>query len=540
MQLAEAEAVGALDDQGVGVGDVQAGLDDRGADEHVELLVPEVEDDLLEPVLAHLAVGGGDAGLGHQLADAGGGPLDRGHLVVDEEDLALAQQLAPDRRGDLLLVVRADEGEDGVPLLRRGGQGGHLADAGDRHLQGARDRRRGHGQHVDGGAQPLELLLVLDAEALLLVDDDQAEVLERDLAREQAVGADDQVDRAVLEPGDDLLGLGVALEPGQGLDHDGELGVALGEGLQVLLDQQRGRHEDRDLLAVLDRLERRPDRDLGLAVADVAADEPVHRDRALHVGLDLVDADQLVGGLDVGEGVLELALPRGVGAEGVALGGHPGAVEPDQLAGDLLDVLLGPALGLLPVGAAQLVQRRGLAADVAGDLVELVGRHGQPVGRLAALAGGVLDDEVLAGGAADGALHHLDEPAHAVLLVDDEVAGPQLQRVDLVAPARGHPAHVLGGRALPGGAGEVGLGDDDQPRLGGDEALAHRAGRDVRDARLEADLAAVLQPAGHVVLAEDLDHALGQARAVGDDDDLPAVARPSRRRSATADGVSPR
>ena len=178
VQLAEAEAVGALDDQGVGVGDVQAGLDDRGADQHVELLVPEVQDDLLEPVLAHLAVGGRDPGLRDQLADAGGGPLDRGHLVVDEEDLALAQQLAPDRRGDLLLVVRTDEGEDGVPLLGRGGQGGHLADAGDRHLQGARDRRRGHGQHVDGGAQPLELLLVLDAEALLLVDDDQAEVLE--------------------------------------------------------------------------------------------------------------------------------------------------------------------------------------------------------------------------------------------------------------------------------------------------------------------------------------------------------------------------
>ena len=107
----------------------------------------------------------------------------------------------------------------------------------------------------------------------------------------------------------------------------------------------------------------------------------------LHVGLDLVDADQLVGGLDVGEGVLELALPRGVRAEGVALGGHPGAVEADQLAGDLLDVAcLARPLVFVPVGAAHLVQGRGLAADVAGDLVELVGRHEEPVGRLAALA----------------------------------------------------------------------------------------------------------------------------------------------------------
>ena len=127
----------------------------------------------------------------------------------------------------------------------------------------------------------LELLLVLDAEALLLVDDDQAEVLERDLAREQAVRADDEVDRAVgLSPAMTSLASLSLWNRDSGLDHDRELGVALGEGLQVLLDEQRGRHEDRDLLAVLDRLERRPDRDLGLAVADVAADEPVHRDRA--------------------------------------------------------------------------------------------------------------------------------------------------------------------------------------------------------------------------------------------------------------------
>ena len=47
-----------------------------------------------------------------------------------------------------------------------------------RHLQRARDRRGGEREHVDVGAQLLELLLVGDAEALLLVDDHQAEALE--------------------------------------------------------------------------------------------------------------------------------------------------------------------------------------------------------------------------------------------------------------------------------------------------------------------------------------------------------------------------
>ena len=89
------------------------------------------------------------------------------------------------------------------------------------------------------------------------------------------------------------------------------------ERLQVLVGQQRRRHQHRDLLAVLHRLERRPHRDLGLAVADVAADHPVHRDRLLHVGLDLGDGGQLVDGLGEPERVLHLGLPRGVRPERV-------------------------------------------------------------------------------------------------------------------------------------------------------------------------------------------------------------------------------
>ena len=44
VQLGEPERVAALDDQRVGVGDVQPVLDDRGADQHVVLAVPEPVD----------------------------------------------------------------------------------------------------------------------------------------------------------------------------------------------------------------------------------------------------------------------------------------------------------------------------------------------------------------------------------------------------------------------------------------------------------------------------------------------------------------
>ena len=54
----------------------------------------------------------------------------------------------------------------------------HVADADQRHVQRARDRRRRQRQHVDLAPQLLQPLLVRDAEALLLVDDEQAQVLE--------------------------------------------------------------------------------------------------------------------------------------------------------------------------------------------------------------------------------------------------------------------------------------------------------------------------------------------------------------------------
>ena len=50
------------------------------------------------------------------------------------------------------------------------------------------------------GAQFLQPLLVLDAEMLLLVDDDEAEILVIDALAERGMGADDDVDFARTPP----------------------------------------------------------------------------------------------------------------------------------------------------------------------------------------------------------------------------------------------------------------------------------------------------------------------------------------------------
>ena len=149
-----------------------------------------------------------------------------------------------------------------------------------------------------------------------------------------------------------------------------------------MLLRQHGRgHEHRDLLPVHDGLERGAKCDLGLAVADVADDQAIHRTGQLHVALHVLDRRELIGRLGERERILHLDLPRRVAAERVARRRLARGVDGEQLARDVLGRLLGLALGLVPVRAAHDRQRRGGPADVAGDLVDALGREPtRPVG----------------------------------------------------------------------------------------------------------------------------------------------------------------
>ena len=166
------------------------------------------------------------------------------------------------------------------------------------------------------------------------------------------------------------------------LDLDREVRQALAEGAEVLLGEDRGRNQHHHLLAVGDGLVGGAQRHLGLAVADVAADQPVHRALRLQVGLDGLDRLELVGRLAVGEGALEDQLPLAVGREGVAAARAALRVEVEQLARQLARGAAGARLDALPAGGRQRRELRRLApgADVAGDLGQLVGGREDAVG----------------------------------------------------------------------------------------------------------------------------------------------------------------
>ena len=182
-------------------------------------------------------------------------------------------------------------------------------------------------------------------------------------------------------------------------------------------------------------------RHLGLAVADVAAQQAVHGRRALHVALDVGDRGDLVDGQVVGEGALELLLPMGVGGEGVARHRLARGVELQQLLRHVAHRLLDLGLGALPAGAAEAIERRPGAARVLLDQVEPLDRDEQLV--LAVIA--QLEE---LGGVADAAAADLLEPdelADAVVDVDDEIA--DLQVAEVGEEGRRHRALAPGRRA---------------------------------------------------------------------------------------------
>ena len=203
----------------------------------------------------------------------------------------------------------------------------------------------------------LQLLLLEHAEALLLVDDEQPQALELHPLGQQGVGADHQVDGAAPEPGDDAL---LFLAGDQARQHgqaQREAGQAALEVAVVLQGQDGRRAEEGHLAAVGHGAQGGAQGHLGLAEADVAADQAVHGKIGLHVGQHLADGLLLVLGLHEEKVLLQLFLQLGNRRQRRLAHRLAHGVEVEQLAGVGDDGLAG-ALGL---GRQVLPPRRSSA-----------------------------------------------------------------------------------------------------------------------------------------------------------------------------------
>ena len=192
---------------------------------------------------------------------------------------------------------------------------------------------------------------MLHAKPLLLVDDEQGQIGDLHILRDQPVGADDDVDLALRGGRQNGLYLLRRPEPRERLDAGTRLAEPTAEGVEVLLTEHGRRDQDGHLLAVAYRLVGGTDRNLGLAEAHITAEQPVHGLVGLHVGEHIVDGPRLVRRLLVGERSLELVVHRIGRGEGKPLARGTLRVEPDQLFGDIGQCSLDASLRSLPGGA---------------------------------------------------------------------------------------------------------------------------------------------------------------------------------------------
>ena len=459
VELRQTQALGILDDEGVGMGVVQTALHDGGSHQDVDLSPVEALHHVLDHGRRHLAVRHADAGLGHGGAHGLLGVLDGAHAVAHIVDLAAALDLAADSLADQVLVPLPHVHLDGAAVGGRRGDEAHVAHAGKAHLQGARDGRGAERKHVDALAQVLELLLVAHAKALLLVDDDEAQLLGVDVAREQAVRAHQDVDLAFGKALERGLLLGLAAKAAEHLHTHPKGREAIAEGGVVLLGQDGGGAQDHHLAVVGDGLEGSAHGHLGLAKAHVSADEAVHGLLAFHVRLDLGDRRCLVWRLLVGEEPLHLHHELAVWAVAVALDGGAARIEIHQVEGELFGGLARLAHRTRPVGRVQAGEARARAVrpHIAGDAVDLLDGHKELV------AFCIGQQQVVA-------LEAVDLLAHDVFEERDAVAGVHHVVARLEGEAELGDVHAAAGRAARRARGEVADGEQGQVGVWDDEA----------------------------------------------------------------------
>ena len=171
VELRQTQALRVLDDQCVGGRVVDTALHDGRGDEHVDLFGRELDHHVLDLARAHLAVRHAHARLGRGLVHARHGVIDGLDAVGHVVHLTAAAHLQANRRAHHIGVVLPHVHDHGTTPGRRRGDQAHVAHAARGHLHGSRNRRCRKREHVNLLAQVLELLLVLYAKALLLVDD---------------------------------------------------------------------------------------------------------------------------------------------------------------------------------------------------------------------------------------------------------------------------------------------------------------------------------------------------------------------------------
>src|ERR1700683_840094 len=187
IQLRQPKMIGAIDDHRIRIRNIEPRFDNRGAHQQIDAVLDKIAHHIFQLMLIHLTMTDADPRLGNQRAQMAGDVCDVLDAVVHEKYLARAIQLAQNDFAHQTVFEMRDEGADHLPIRRRSLDHREIADAEHRHVQRARNRRRGQRKDINQLAQLLHLLFIGDAETMLLVDNQQSQLGELNVLGKQAI-----------------------------------------------------------------------------------------------------------------------------------------------------------------------------------------------------------------------------------------------------------------------------------------------------------------------------------------------------------------
>ena len=310
-------------DQGVCVGNVHARFDDGGTNEDIDLSRKHFFPNAFEFVFVHFSMPDRYPCIGNGLLDARGNRIDRFHVIMQVKHLPAASQFASDGflNDDRFLFEHI--GLHGKTIHGSVVEDRNIADAAHRHIERTGDWRCRERQNVHTRRNLFEFFFLCHAESLFLVHDYESEVVKFHVVREQTVGADENIDLAAREPPQSLRLLTSRAETGEHIHVHCKTSHPTDHGLVVLKREQSGRNEDGDLFAAEYRFIGGAERDLGFAVADVAAEQTIHRNGTHHIGFDLIRRLYLTFGFGIFKRFLKGFLVSVIRREGVTRQAHP-------------------------------------------------------------------------------------------------------------------------------------------------------------------------------------------------------------------------
>ena len=142
----------------------------------------------------------------------------------------------------------------------------------------------------------------MHAEAVLLVDDGERQIVERHVLLEQSMGADDQIDLAGGEARKNFRPFAPALAAGENGDADAGGGRQRRDSLEMLAGENFRRRHERRLAAGFDHGRGGEQSHQRLAGADIAVQQPQHAVRLRQVGDDVGYRAVLRGRQRIGQG----------------------------------------------------------------------------------------------------------------------------------------------------------------------------------------------------------------------------------------------